>query len=77
MATHKSSLGYSVVCDSRHSRTEEEIQSILDENARLRQIICDCAAALGNGAMILPQASIEFMELLPREISLVIARKKG
>lgn len=50
----------------------------MDENQRLRKIISDCANALGNGAFIDEKASIDFMEELPKEISLVLAdlRKK-
>lgn len=43
------------------------------ENARLRQIISECAAALGNGSGISPECSVEFMGHLPEEIRAVIA----
>jgi hypothetical protein len=43
------------------------------ENERLRHIVSDCAAALVSGAFISPKASVEFMEGLPKEISLVVS----
>lgn len=45
------------------------------ENAKLRQIVSDSAGAIGNGAAIAPEASLEFMGYLPEEIGLVAARK--
>ncbi|WP_426229328.1 hypothetical protein [Pararhizobium sp. DWP3-4] len=46
------------------------------ENAALRKIISDAAAALPNGAYIHPQASVGFMEGLPKEIAMVCADLK-
>src|SRR5690606_22624078 len=47
------------------------------ENARLRGVISKSATALGNGAHIDPRCSVEFMEGLPKEISLVVARTEA
>jgi hypothetical protein len=43
------------------------------EAERLRHIVSDCAAALVSGAFISPKASVEFMEGLPKEVSLVVS----
>lgn len=51
---------------ARAEKAEAEIK-------QLRKIISDSAVALGNGAFIAPQASVEFMEGLPKEISSVVA----
>lgn len=40
------------------------------ENERLRKIISECCAAIGNGSFCAPSASIEFMEGTPKEIQL-------
>lgn len=60
--------------------TFEEIRSISDaykaleaENDRLRKIVSECATALGNGAYVGPECTIEFMGELPREIALHVA----
>lgn len=39
------------------------------ENRALRGIVSDCSAALGNGSGCAPEASLEFMSLLPSEIA--------
>jgi len=44
------------------------------EPMRLREIISECATALGNGAAIAPSCSIEFMAKLPEEIRLAVSR---
>ncbi len=46
------------------------------DNIRLRQIIADSAAALKCGAFISPDATVDFMALLPREIELRLAALK-
>lgn len=51
---------------------ETELPAVI-ENERLRHIVSDCAAALVSGAFISPKASVEFMEGLPKEISLVVS----
>lgn len=43
------------------------------ENDRLRKVVSDCAAALGNGAAVSTSCSLEFMEELPKEVALVVA----
>ncbi|WP_412064031.1 hypothetical protein [Rhizobium sp. SYY.PMSO] len=50
-----------------------EIESLRVENETLRKIISDCAASLPNGAFIGTACSLEFMQELPKEISLVCA----
>ncbi len=53
--------------------TSAEIEALRVENAALRKIISDCAASLPNGAFIGTACSVEFMQKLPKEISLVFA----
>lgn len=48
------------------------LASVVEERDRLRKVVSDCAAALGNGAFISTTCSLEFMEQLPKEISLVV-----
>jgi hypothetical protein len=48
----------------------EAISSLLNENVELRQIIADCAKAIGNGSAIHPSCAVEFMKLVPPEIVL-------
>jgi len=52
---------------------DTEIVRLSAENERLRHVVSDCAAALVTGAFVSPKASIEFMENLPKEISLVVS----
>ena len=49
-------------------------QEVEAENLALRKIISDAASALPNGAFIHPEASVGFMEGLPKEIALVCSR---
>lgn len=53
-------------------KLKASVAGYLEDTAKLRQIIADCAAALPNGAHIDPSCSIEFMQGLPKEIMLVI-----
>lgn len=53
------------------SRGRECAMEAADEIEKLRKIISDSAAALPNGAFIHPEASVGFMEGLPKEIELV------
>jgi len=46
------------------------------EIAALRSIISNCASAIGNGAICSPEASLEFMAMIPSEIRLAMARAK-
>ncbi|MBX4941201.1 hypothetical protein [Rhizobium binae] len=56
---------------------KSKVDELSADNRRLRQLVSDCASALATGAFISPQASIEFMENLPREIRLTVARKEA
>lgn len=58
---------------AQHDPDSDPIQVLSVENERLRHIVSDCAAALMTGAFISPKASVEFMEGLPKEISLVVS----
>lgn len=58
-----------IMCD-RFRASQAEIE-------RLRNIVSQCADALGNGAYIAPSASLEFMEKLPGEIQSVVAALSG
>ncbi len=49
------------------------LERLTAERASLRKIISECAAALPNGAFVSPDASIEFMAILPVEIKGVCA----
>lgn len=44
------------------------------ENAALRNIVSECAKALGGGTLISPRATLDFMKALPAEISAVMKR---
>lgn len=44
-----------------------------DENRRLRAVVSKICEGLPNGAYCSPQCSIEFMEQVPNEVSLVVA----
>lgn len=46
-----------------------------EENQKLRAIVSACAAALGNGTVVAPEASVEFMALLPAEFAASIAKQ--
>ncbi|QIG74356.1 hypothetical protein EVC08_044 [Rhizobium phage RHph_N65] len=48
------------------------VKALQEENHRLRHIVSDCAAALNTGAFILPEATVDFMEGLPKEIALIL-----
>lgn len=47
----------------------EYVVKLERENKALRGIISDCSAALGNGSGCAPEASLEFMSLLPSGIA--------
>lgn len=49
------------------------LESLSAENVALRKIISECASALPNGAIVGPEASLDFMKMLPGEISAVCA----
>lgn len=50
-------------------RWERHLLAVEAENAKLRQIISECATACG--AAVSVECSIEFMQLLPGEITLM------
>lgn len=52
----------------------ERFESLSADNARLRQIVSDSAAALPNGAFISTETTVDFMARLPDEIRTVCAR---
>lgn len=39
------------------------------EIERLRKVVCSCATAIGNGAALSQESSLDFIELLPGEIA--------
>lgn len=43
-----------------------------EENKRLRKVINQIATNLGNGSVVSEEASIEFIEELPKEVKLVV-----
>jgi hypothetical protein len=47
------------------------------EIARLRTILCECATAIGNGAVMSPTCSLEFMQHLPAEIAANAEKRKS
>lgn len=47
------------------------------ERDTLRAVVSECASALPNGAFVSPQASLEFMAMLPAEIASVCTALKG
>lgn len=46
-----------------------ERNALAEQNAALRKIISDCAAAIGNWSACSPECSLEFMQFVPKEIS--------
>lgn len=52
-------------------RQAAEIAAKDAEIGRLRQIVSDCASAIGNGAFAKPECSLKFMERIPVEIAAV------
>ncbi|HBO2532581.1 TPA: hypothetical protein L4I00_002466 [Pseudomonas aeruginosa] len=57
----------------RTQRTEEERDRLKAENEALRKIISECATACGAGCA--PECTLEFMSMLPGEISSVVSRR--
>lgn len=53
-----------------------KLDALTAKERRLREILCACAAAIGNGAAMSPVASIEFMEQLPSEIAAYTGRMR-
>lgn len=56
---------------------EAQTAQLRAENASLRQIIADCATAIGNGAAVGPECSLEFMSWLPKEIAGVTSKLRA
>lgn len=56
---------------SPQSTVDADAAGLREENSALRKIISDSASMLPNGAYIHPEASVGFMEGLPKEIGLV------
>lgn len=55
----------------------EMIERLSAENTKLRSILSECAFAIGNGAFVGPNCTLEFMALLPNEIKLVMKRQRS
>lgn len=60
-----------VVCEDYTDRVVCRLcyDSAISEIQQLRKIISECASALGNGSACLPEASVEFMQMIPAEIA--------
>ena len=52
----------------------KEVEELSQENARLRVALSRVASNLGNGSVAASEASIEFLEEIPREVLLVCSR---
>jgi len=52
----------------------KEIEELSEENSRLRVALSRVASNLGNGSVAAVEASIEFLEEIPREVKLVCDR---
>jgi len=50
-------------------RIADQVAGVMQENERLREIISQSTAAIGNGSFCSAQASVEFMAGTPGEIS--------
>jgi len=56
------------------SRILSCIEPAATSEQQLREIISECASALGNGAVAAPSCSIEFLAKVPEEIRMVVSR---
>lgn len=52
----------------------KEIEELYEENSRLRTALSKVASNLGNGSVACAEASLEFLEEIPREVKLVCDR---
>ena len=52
-------------------------EAVADENAQLRQILCDVLKALGNGSGASPSVSLEFLRSVPEGVRLEVAALRG
>lgn len=55
-------------------REASDVSAIIAERDRLRAIIAECAASLGNGAFVSAECSDDFRAKLPQEIATCVAR---
>jgi hypothetical protein len=63
--------------DERDKKVLEEDKKILqDEIAALRAVISKIACNLGNGSVVSEEASLEFIQMLPDEVKLVVNGNK-
>ena len=60
----------------RAETAEAEVQRLAEEKEALRKVVSECAASLMNGAAISPEATLDFMKLLPTEIQMVVLAYK-
>jgi hypothetical protein len=51
---------------------EEGDTSLKDENKQLRKVVSQVASSLRNGSVVSEEASIEFIQELPKEVSLCV-----
>ena len=59
------------------TKDDNAVSTLADEVARLRLIFPAILEALGNGASCSVDSSIEFLECIPKEVSLVILKHKA
>ena len=52
----------------------KEVENLHEENSRLRVALSKVASNLGNGSVVCTEASLEFLEEIPREVKLVCDR---
>ena len=50
---------------------DDRVKALKEENEKLRKVISQIATNLGNGSVVSEEASIEFIEELPKEVELV------
>jgi len=51
---------------------KEYVYILEKENKILRNIISKCATSLGNGGIVSPDCSVEFLEFVPKEIEMCV-----
>ena len=54
----------------------KEVESLTEENSRLRVALSRVVNNIGNGSSVSTEASIEFLEAIPNEVKSVISRQK-
>ncbi len=65
--------GLERLINGRWREIEEDRDRLKAENEALRKIISECATACGAGCA--PECTLEFMSMLPGEISSVVSRR--